>query len=342
MRVDVTGESVTIGRQRGGSDFVWALGRITRKAAISAPPVEVHLWLAAARGRYVLPRAVPGYLLENLAGVFPEWDSREIDRLAKRHLRFRRQMYLNRVLPLQRGFKASGALRMEGGEHLAGTLEGGRGAILVTGHMGFARLIAPVLRREGWRVRVVVSASDAVVRHLRRRDQWLDAGGQLRRDVYRRTRVRVDPIDGEAIRATLDVRPIFEALSRNEVVLFAGDGLRAAAFERMELLGKPYPFPTGFMRIAMLTRAPVLPVWALPGGVRKIVVRILPPLPVKPDYAVSGNLRLFAGALDDRLRVAPHLWYRWSETPDLFRRVIRWSESDPGGRHVGDWRLEAV
>jgi lauroyl/myristoyl acyltransferase len=114
-------------------------------------------------------------------------------------------------------------------------------------------------------------------------------------------------------------------LSKKEILMIAGDGLRSTQFVELSLFEKPYPFPTGFIRLAQMADAIVIPVFALPdeeeGSIR---VDIHDPLPIKSDRTIEENLRLFAEVLGKKLNESPHLWHRW-DRPNWFAEASWWA-----------------
>ncbi|HEU4464615.1 MAG TPA: lysophospholipid acyltransferase family protein, partial [Gemmatimonadota bacterium] len=209
-----------------------------------------------------------------------------------------------------------------GREHLDAALSGGRGAILATAHLGWWLLVAPILRLHGY---PVIQTGGPYFE--RRRRAALERGrrqSRFRRFVDARTRPS-GHLGPEDLAITLDVRPIVSALARNRPILIAGDGKRALEFATFPLLGRPYPLPIGFVKIAMAARCPVVPVFALegerPGSVR---VEVRPPLAIDPSAAPAENLALYAGVLDAQLRSTPHLWSRWA-SPDPFGQRSQWA-----------------
>jgi KDO2-lipid IV(A) lauroyltransferase len=239
--------------------------------------------------------------IESTLGGNPEFP--DVDRIARRYCAFARSRSLFRTPPGSRGFDDPHLWPLVGREHLDAALALGRGAILATGHLGWWLLIAPILRVHGY---AVVQTAGPYFEKQRRRGHGF-----------------LGPDD---IAVTLDVRPIFAALARNRPVLIAGDGRHSLEFAPAILLGRSYPLPTGFMKIAMATRCPVLPVFGLEGARRgSILIEVRPPLRVDPARSAVANLAEYARVLDHQLRRTPHLWTRW-DTPDLFEKRRSWVE----------------
>jgi lauroyl/myristoyl acyltransferase len=310
-----------------------------RKAVIGAIPIRIHLEIGFLRSRLIgRLSSVPNHVRQNLETIFAgEYGRLEIDAIARRYIEFNQRRYLAKILPKLPGFDRPGRWSIKGCQYLDMALSRGAGAVLVTAHLGYPGLVATILRAYGYKARMVTAGGSRLIEAEKRREEWLSRGSWFRRYVYARTRVHVDRVGDHKILATLDVRPIFEALSRNEIIVITGDGMRSTGFAQLGLLGRRCPFPIGFMKIAMLTGSPVLPAYALEGERRMIEIEIEPPLAVDPKASVEQNLDGFARSLEAQLRRAPHLWSRLG-VGNYFRRAQEWSEGDLRKRHEGGWR----
>lgn len=318
-------------------ELPWIGLQLAKKLLCLALPIGAHLWIARARAwAKCRIEGVPGHVGENIRStVLGEiTEPSEIQRIARRTVTFRQSSYVTNILPTLPGFANPRRWPVRGLEHLDTALQQGRGTLLVSAHFGYGHLIAPILRAHGYEVVRFFADLDRAQRD--RRQEWLAAGSALRRFVYHRTRIGADRhADDHPV--TLDVRPIFDALSRNRPVFLTADGMRSMHFERVSLLGRVYPLPTGFMRIAIMARAPLLPVFALEGdGHGPIMVEIEPALPVDPAVGLSENLQRFVAVFESRLQSSPHLWNRW-KVRRLFDRALDWTERDPEERYSAVW-----
>jgi lauroyl/myristoyl acyltransferase len=233
-------------------------------------------------------------------------DLPEIDAIARRHVEFSKQIPLMVNLTGHSGFARARPWEVMGAEYLEAAVSRGKGTILISGHFGYIRMIGPMLHAEGY--------DTVTVRVMGRGEQEI--------------KERLPTYKGREVPAGLDIRPIVKALAQNKMVVIAGDGLRSSEFVRLNLLGMRYPYPTGCMKIAMLTGATVLPTFALDSdGNRACRVRVLPPLRVDQKGSAKDIVSDFARLYDDQLLSAPHLWHRWG-IKKVFTRAIEWSESE--------------
>lgn len=139
-------------------------------------------------------------------------------------------------------------VEVRGQTHLTDVLAAGRGAVLVTAHVGpwdaAARLLSANL---GVEVVIVMTAEPD------------PAARALHDDLRRRAGVRVLSV-GET---PLDALPLLRHLRRGGVAAFQLD--RSAPSARLletQLFGRPFAVPEGPFRIAALAHVPVLPLFA--------------------------------------------------------------------------------
>jgi KDO2-lipid IV(A) lauroyltransferase len=272
-------------------------------------PVPWLFRLARAKGHlayYVSRRR--GRTLDALReSLGAERSERELRRIARRHFAFRHAAPLARVWPKLRGFERWARRPVDGISALDEALTEGAGVVVVTAHVGYARLVKPVLRAQGYTVSLVGD-----LRRPRRRTR-LD---RLVRD--RLLRLPHTSSDDEIdITVGINIRPLLAALGRNEIVILLADGIGASAIYPVEVLGRTIHLASGVVSIARTTGSPVVPVFALDGSpdVAGVRLEVRPPLDLPRSESladdVAGGLERLRALLDDVLREYPHLWL-WS------------------------------
>lgn len=311
---------------------LWIVGRPLYARA----PISVLAGLATVKGSIlsVISRGrsqTLEQLEKGLAGAVP--DQRERRRIVRRHFQFLERERFATLWPCVRGFTGGEAISIEGREHLDAALSGGRGALLVSAHFGYARLIKPVLRLHGYDVLLIG-------RRLGRMGR-LSKAGRVARDLLglpwaeasdRRWMKAV----GYDLGVSINIRQHLAALARNQVLVTLADGRGSPNRRSFPVLGFSVDLSPNIASMAAHSGAPLLPIFVVddrrsrdPLGVRVV---IHPPLalPTAPDgrLDVDSVLGSIAGLLESHLRAAPHLWLRWSGPPP------RWW----GRSHADQWR----
>lgn len=296
--------------------------------------MRLHWGMARARGRLVrVTRGIPPRVQDTLKTVLGDGLApAEIERIARRNTEFVSGFeQLKTAMPRFCDPGARSRCQVVGSEFLDEALASGRGAIILTAHLGYSKLIGPILRSHHYEATDVVAKSLQSFEQETRFDRWLESLGSVSGSILRP--VRRTAYERDCIPAQLDVRPIFAALARNKPVVLAGDGLKAAEFAHLPLLGGSYPFAKGFMRIAMLTKAAVLPTFGLEGkNGHWIAVVIGPPLNIDPAASVEENIMRFAEVLEAQIRRTPHLWFRWAD-----KEALEALDERPTGEWVDRW-----
>jgi lauroyl/myristoyl acyltransferase len=192
------------------------------------------------------------------------------------------------------------AVLVHGELHAFAALEGGHGVILATAHTGGWESVGPVLTRDlGLRVMIAETPER-------------DAGASEIQDRVRRaqgllvTHVGDDP---------LSALPLARHLREGGAVALQLDRLPSGQRRRaITLFDRPGHIPEGPLRLAAVTGAPVLPVFAARTGHRRYEVHIFPPQRIARD-APEAELNRAAQALGDAmqtfLRAHPTQWFHF-------------------------------
>ncbi|KAA0252341.1 lysophospholipid acyltransferase family protein [Acidobacteria bacterium ACD] len=190
--------------------------------------------------------------------------------------------------------------RNVGTEHLMAARAGGRGAILVTAHVGNYELGGLFLRDLGLDLAVVYAPdpSPAVERH---RAQAREAMG-----------IRGIPVTSSPLSSV----SVLRALEENTFVAIQGDRDYSGTGRRLPFFGRTASFPIGPYRLAAAAGAPLLPVFVLmdPDGRYRTVVeapiRVAePPSRRDREAALLEAAERFVAILERTIREHPSQWF---------------------------------
>lgn len=194
--------------------------------------------------------------------------------------------------------------------HLDAALAEGKGAILITGHVGNWEMSGAILGMRGYLLGAVMQPQ---------RNRFLrEHLGTLRR------RHGLEEIP------TTSPRGCFACLRRGGVLLLLIDHRHPVGGVRVPFFGRPAQSHTGAATLAMKTGAPVLLGYSyrLPDGRHRGVVS--PPIPLvrtgDHERDVTENTARFQAALEAAIRDCPEQWI-WS--------YRRWRQQTPRRRRLG-------
>jgi lauroyl/myristoyl acyltransferase len=191
---------------------------------------------------------------------------------------------------------------VHGEEHLHRVLEDGRGAVIVTAHSGAWDFAARCLSRDYALELMLVMAPETDAR----------ARG-LQDEIRERAGARIAHVG----RHPLDALPVLRHLRRGGVVAAQLDrvGAGQTAID-VSLAGGPFAVPAGPFHLAMLSGAPLLPVFTRRTGYFRYEVAILPPIHVR-KRANTGDLVAAAtsavGGMESFLRRDPTQWFHFTQ-----------------------------
>ena len=235
----------------------------------------------------------------NLRRVHPDWSDARIRREAGRVFEeIGRNAYDFLRYPELSEEQRARLVAIEGREHLDAALAAGRGAILVTGHLGSWEVLAAALVREGYPL-----CSLARPLRERRLDRAL---------AEHRQRMGVRTISSER----LPIQALRHLRRGGFLGVLADQRIRRGGVT-VEFLGQETRMTAGPARLAAVAGAAIVPlgIHRLADGTHRITV--LPPLPVDADpfRATQATAR----ALESLIRSAPEQWSwiqpRWEDAP---------------------------
>lgn len=197
--------------------------------------------------------------------------------------------------------------RYEGIERVLPLLDERRAMILAGAHLGSFESSMAVLR----------SKSDVPVHVVYSRDS-LRAFDRIRARARRHLGIVEQTVE-RGVETWLALR---EALESGEVVAILADrvlpGQRGAV---MPLFGVPARLPTGPVRLAAITGAPIVPTFSIPGADGLQTLRFEPPIYVDggDDGAEARAQRALIDAIERAVRTAPEHWLvvdaPWASAP---------------------------
>ncbi|HTY79736.1 MAG TPA: lysophospholipid acyltransferase family protein [Candidatus Bathyarchaeia archaeon] len=254
------------------------LARAVARAAMRALPTERQV-VRSNLGR-VLAGRTPRELDEAVRGTFANFGAFFADFLV-----------LNRAGP-ERLSPYVG--RRAGDEHVDEAFAAGRGAVLLTAHLGNWELGGRLLAsRSGVpRTHVVLSVEE---------DAALEG----------RLRVNAPDLRFVTRRHPTSTLGLLAALRRGEAVAMQGDRPTGERGDRwVPFFGEPAAFPIGPFLLARAAGAPVIPAFCTMAGDGRYRVDVEAPIWVKPGEEMAG-LETMVAALERAVRAHPTQWFNF-------------------------------
>ncbi len=195
-------------------------------------------------------------------------------------------------LPRERARELLG--KVSGTEHLDAAREQGRGAVLMTAHVGNWELGSVLLGDRDEKVSVIyVPDQFPELEHFR---SAFRGGGEVRE-------IAIEP--GASFFASL---PALRALKNNEVVAVQGDRDFDETGVEVDFFGLPVPLPRGPVLLSLLTGAPLIPIFIAYMDDLRVEIEVGEPLPVEATGDRSKDIRR---ALEAWSRVLERAVLKW-------------------------------
>jgi lauroyl/myristoyl acyltransferase len=190
---------------------------------------------------------------------------------------------------------------LEGEAHWREATDGGRGALLVTAHVG------------PWEVATQLGASESRRRVHVVREAEIDPRAQA----FVRDQVRalgpnhVTHFAADDLRLAVELR---DALRQGDIVALQGDRPRADGRSvTTRIFGREWPLPVGPAALARAAGVPIVPVFNFRDGSWKMRTVVRPPLfvPVTADREadIAAAMQRFAAEVEWAIRQRPHQWF---------------------------------
>jgi KDO2-lipid IV(A) lauroyltransferase len=208
---------------------------------------------------YLLMKETRCHVRENIEGISGgRWSKKKVDVLTRKTFQNYGQYLLDYMVMhrLQPSNKDQWVEEEVGGHWMIEALQGGKGAICITPHLGNWEIGGLLFSFKGGRLNVLT---------LDERD--LDTKS-FREEMRRRRGIKniyIDPKDDSPLAVIDAVR----ALRENEIVAMLGDRIETQKTMVLDFFGRKTPFPIGVAILAMATGAPVLPVFVVMEKSRK-------------------------------------------------------------------------
>ena len=211
--------------------------------------------------------------------------------------------YLLDFLALRRRRRAQLMRTRRGFDHLKDAADQGRGAILVTAHLGSWEMAALFLADEARSLTLVSQAEE--IGYL----------GTMR------SRIRAGQRHGEMLvgRDPMAAIELLDRLRRGELVGMQLDRVPGESFTSVPFCGLRLKMPRGPARLARASGAPIVPVFALFTEDDRYDLEI--EAPIDPRGLSEGEImERLAAVLERRVRAHPHQWLMmqdpWDDAPE--------------------------
>lgn len=276
--------------------IVALLRRIPRRIALRlGESMGSLLYAIAERTRF------RGTMKRTIRTAFPDrFSDAEVEAMARRHARdlLKSVVEVARFCELPRLLE-QGEIQAAGLEHLDTALANGRGAVILSAHLGNWELLISGLGLLGYPVHaVVLRQSNAVF------NRWL----VRERERFGSKVLFADEVTSERVG---------RLLAENGLLLLLADQHHYGGDARniVDFFGKPVSVPGGPVAFPTRFGAPLIPAYTLrePGERHRIVVE--PPLPLlntgRPEEDFLGNCKLYISVFERWISEHPEQWM-WS------------------------------
>ncbi len=256
---------------------------------------------------YLLMTKTRARVRKNIEGVSRGgWSRKKVDVLTRRTFQNYGQ-YLLDYMVMHRLLSSNKDRWVEeeaGASYMMEALEGGKGAICITPHLGNWEIGGLLFSFRGGSLNVLT---------LDERD--LDTRS-FREEMRRRRGIKIlyiNPKDDSPM-AILDA---VKALRRNEIVAMLGDRIESQKTMVFDFFGKKTAFPIGVAILAMATGAPVLPVFVVMGRNRKYRGIIEPPIHFNPssrkvrETVIQEGMEKLIKKFEEYIEKYPDQWYNF-------------------------------
>ncbi len=230
-------------------------------------------------------------------GVSQKEKKKAVRRLWRLHGRFLMELFRFEEMPDK--VIASHVPEFAGVEHIKNALEKGRGAVILTAHLGHWELGGILLQYLGFKLNVVQYLYDSEAQN-----RLLDRNKDMRG-------IKVISANDPAGFAL----SVYKALRQNELVAIQGDRDMGKSGRQVSFFGSPAYFPAGPVLLAMKTGAPLVPAFTIMGtdGKYHPIAEAEVPLTLTGDDEsdLLANMTKVAGIIEKYVRKYPEQWFNF-------------------------------
>jgi len=278
--------------------------RLPHRAAHGLGAALAGSLLTLRPGRFAALRA-------NLRHVLPDADERTLRRVLRANVHNLAHCWVDVMEMAHRPDTATARVVPTDTEHMLGPLQRGRGAVVVSLHLGSWEL-----GLAGWNHRFGQMALLAEVLQPRELFDHIVAA---------RTRmgVKVIPIDVAAMRGgdpdtarrlgAAAMRDVYRVLRANGMVAVAVDRDLAGTGEPLPFFGAPVPIPVGVIEVAIRTGAAILPIVLLRGDGDEVIGQCYPEITYDAAAPRDDEVRRVTlevlGLMEEVIRAHPDQWH---------------------------------
>ena len=253
---------------------------------------------------WLLLRARRRTVRANLAAILGA-DAGDLDRRVRQVFREGARYYYDTFLaPALSDRDLERLVSVEGWENLERALQQGKGAVVVTAHLGSPSLVAQIL---GVRKRKIVVVVEPI-----RPPGLFDLMSRARAT---RGEIRLLPLGPDT------TRELSDALRRNEIVGLVADRDVAGNGVPVRFFGRETPMPAGPVMLSIRSGAPLIPAFTYRVGDGHFLARVDPPLEMERTGSLREDLhrntQRMVSVLEAAIRRSPEQWVVfepiWSE-----------------------------
>ncbi len=262
---------------------------------------------------------IPAYLLLFFVSLYYSWaDKKSIHALKKFRLRI--GLSKGNLFHLQRHFFAFGtsiidrvtfsvkkrhpfSFSLINKECLSDCLKQGQGGILLSAHIGNWEVGGSSLF-DYYGAPVNAVMLDNEYHHIK----------EVYKNSIEQRRFKTIVIKEDALSFIIEIKA---ALARNELVCIHGDRVLAGKTEVLPFFNHDAEFPSGPFKIAAITKAPLIPVFALKAGLFKYTFKAYDPIRIEPDKengmeaAIQQAMTTYLAILEEEVKKHPYQWYNF-------------------------------